>query len=211
MSLSEKPSARIKMVTPSGQLADLVLVSEDGVELLKDIMLFESTAFEMGYERYGTKPAQVGTAPTYTAPATGEVEIGMDQDPQPGQLFKRFRLHHITVTPRADGKTEVKLFGNDKIPDGNQYEYATIVQEAPKIIDRFAGVASFTLEDMQKAGRFELAADIEMRYGSNRTSQGNYYRNVTAITLPPGMGPQDAQSSQVEEPPMPEMPDDIPF
>lgn len=182
--------ARLKLITPNGNAVDLNIDGDDG--LLEEVIAFEAAAEQLGYTAFtvASTPSGPPTGVSGNAPGTGEVEVSLE-NAQPGQLAKRFRSAIIEVSPRPDGKAEVAFYGADMKPPKNDYPYVTNVYQPKTWVKKFAGIAPFTIEHFQTSAQYEVVAEVEVRYGDNRTSKGNLYRNVGSITPVAGLAPQE--------------------
>lgn len=207
--------ARIKKVL-DGEFVDFTIDEVEGEFLGLTVQNFQLAVTELGYEAFAlasAPQAPAGTAPQ--APVSGEIEVAA-ADGQPGQLAKRFQSAVIEITPRQDDKAQVAFYGDDIKQPLNDYPYVTNVYTSKTWVEKFANICPFTLDHFRKAQRFAVRADVEVRFGNKRANQGqgNYYRNISAITPAPGLPaqeittfeqPRDTQPAQVEGP------EDIPF
>lgn len=210
------PTAKMKMITPAGQYVDFGLDASTVLEILDTVIAFENEAGEKGFEPFGTALTPAPVSPTGPAPGPqgAETEVAADQG-QPGQLAKRFRLAVIEIAPRQDDKAQVAFYGDDIKPPMNQYPYVQNVYTSKTWVEKFQNIVNFELGDFRKAQRFAVVADVEVRFGNKRArnGEGNYYRNISAITAVQGVGLQEVTTFEAVPEPQsqPSEPEDIPF
>lgn len=206
-------NGKLKLITPNGNVVDLLVEVNENVDLLEEVIAIEEKAVALGYTSFALAPQPTGPAPGNGASPAYEAEVPTTEG-KPGQLAKRFQSAILEVSPRSDGKCQIAFYGDDIKPPKNDFPYVTNVYQPATWVKMFGNVAPFQLEDFQKAGQLAVRADVEVRFGKNKTDRGNYYRDITAITPAPGVGEQ-AVETYVEQEVAPsaavEAPEDIPF
>lgn len=89
-------------------------------------------------------------------------------------------LHIVAmdIVPRADGKVELKFFGNDKKSPRNQYADLSWVTQADKAVEKLLPIAGFTVAHFAAAASYELKCKL-IWTPSDKLNRNNVpYKNV---------------------------------
>lgn len=213
-------NGRVKLISPLGNVFDFNIEADTDLDVLVNAAAFEQAALDKGFTSFALASTPVlappaGTQAPGSTPVAGEAEVPANMG-QPGQLAKRFRCAVIEVTPRPNGTSEVKFYGDDKKPPMNDFPYVTNVYKPETWVKYFDKVVGFTEDHFKVAARYAVVANVEVRFGDKRSQQGqgNYYRNVTSITAEPGVPYQEPTSFEAPVPEgagAPPEQQDIPF
>lgn len=189
---------KIKLVNKAtGTFHDFLFEADSIESLIATALAFETQAMDSGFAPFASQVPAGPAVPGVHASNPGEYEVALDQA-QPGQLAKRFRSAVIEVTPKPNGMANVAFYGDDKIQPVNEFPYVQNTYKMETWAKKFENVVPFTPAHFGVAARYAVVADVEVRYGDKRNTKGNLYRNVTAITPAPGMGPQEVATFEVE-------------
>ena len=111
-------------------------------------------------------PANPAPVATTTAPAgTAEVTNGV------------FNIVKMTVTPRADGKVKLDFYeANHKYPD----IYSVKTPEAQ--VTMLANTGEWTPAHFAQVATYEVSYKVQWRNSENKTSKGNFYKDIVGIT-----------------------------
>lgn len=187
--------ARIKMLSPEGDVVDFTIDQDAGEDFGQQVIDELAALTGLGFKSFAMQ-APVA-APTATG-APADVEVPKEQA-QPGQLAKRFQSAVIEVEPRQDGKSKVSFYGADIKPPMNDFPYVVNVYKTETWAKKFAGIVDFTPAHFAVPARYSVVADVEVRYGDKKNTQGNLYRNISNIQASPGVGPQSVTAFAKQE------------
>lgn len=85
---------------------------------------------------------------------------------------------HLEITPRADGKCDLKFYGNDKAQPRNKYPDLTWVTTVDYAVDKLKTVAGFSGEHFRVSGSFELKCKLVWVASEKLNRNGVPYKNI---------------------------------
>ena len=89
-----------------------------------------------------------------------------------------FNVVKMTVTPRADGKVKLDFYeANHKYPD----IYSVKTPEAQ--VAMLANTGEWTPAHFAQVATYEVNYKVQWRNSENKTSKGNFYKDIVGITL----------------------------
>lgn len=84
----------------------------------------------------------------------------------------------LDISPRADGKCDLKFYGNDKAQPKNKYPDLTWVTTADYAIDKLKTVAGFSGEHFAMVGSYDLKCKLVWVASEKLNRNGAPYKNV---------------------------------
>jgi len=122
-------------------------------------------------------PPPLAGEPTYEDPDTAE------SNAVPGTV-NTFRTVMIDVSPRPDGKADVKFFDNaHKQPVD---EYPTVIKTATpeQLAKTFASLGEWLPDHFKAAARYNIVVEVDWVESNKKNTKGRPYKDITALRLP---------------------------
>lgn len=147
-----------------------------GIKALDE--LFEALAYAK--ELKLTPYTRQGTAPKVDKPVDTPLDKPANNEPQANPVDqsedKTFRIVKLDVTPRADGKVKVGLFG-----EGRKFADLNIVNTPERLALMFSKTGKWEAEHFTQSAAYKVDYIVGWEYSENKNSAGNPYKNVVSI------------------------------
>jgi len=127
----------------------------------------------------GQQPAvEKASAPTPPQLATVPGLPGPQPAPAPanGGAVQTLQAVKLEITPKADGKAELKFYGA-----GHQYPDITSTRSLDKLLELLAPTGGWTGEHLAQAGSYNVQIAVDWKASDKLNSKGKPYKDVLAL------------------------------